>query len=440
MSSDILSDFEDQTLDPPRPGTTQLASFPPEILGEIFLASIPDLNRTSTADSPAHFEWTLSHVCRHWRASALAYPKLWSFLDIEERYENAERTSPTLDFIETCLQRSGKHRLTFRLTDAQVTADGHRFLECLLQYSSRWETVHFKSLQPPAIEILSKHNAGEFPSLRSLDVSLCNFNSNAVEAEIFHSIPSAQLQRYHEYDCFWYPGSARQWAIIEQLTNVHDFRAKFQGVSDSVIELPHLRFASIVVDDGSDDLTIEEVLQCFDLPRLEGLNLHLWTFHPEEVLCPMPGMLKALKILHLCGAVEISNESLTCILTEITTLTDFSVALTEFNAQHMFTLLTPDAAETVLVPNLQALRVLDFTCDAETLEVFLAMLQARFGGVAGAEFTPLRLFKLWLRKKPSSILDNLKALKEREDWDIRLDGNWTSTRDLRTEEMDEAYL
>ncbi|KAJ6531563.1 hypothetical protein DFH09DRAFT_136733 [Mycena vulgaris] len=340
--------------------------------------------------------------------------------------------------METYPQRSGKHPLTFRLDHPLYTID-HPLLECLLQHSARWETAHFESLEPPAVETLSKHNTGEFPSLRSLDFSTCNFNSDVVEAEIFHSIPSAQLQRYHEYDCFWYPGPARQWAIIEQLTNVHDFRAKFQGVSDSVIELPHLRLASIAVEYGSDALTIEEVLQCFDLPRLEGLNLHLRRYHPEEVLCPMPGMLKALKILRLCGEVEISNESLTCILTEITTLTDFSMALPEFDAQHMFTLLTPKT-DSVLVPKLQALRVLDSACDGETLEVFLAMLQARFGGVAGAGFTPLRLFKLWLQKKPSSILDNLKALKEHEGWDIRLDDNWTRSRDAWEESIDETFL
>ncbi|KAJ6526300.1 hypothetical protein DFH09DRAFT_171034 [Mycena vulgaris] len=237
------------------------------------------------------------------------------------------------------------------------------------------------------------------------------------------------------------PTAGDSGAIVEQLTNVVDFRAAFYGVSDSesVIEMPHLRLLPLPSTRRADQLTINEVLECFHLPRLEGLNLDLWMFHPEEVLCPMPGMLKTLKILRLCGAVEISNESLTCILTELTMLTELSVALPEFDAQHMFTLLTPDA-ESVLVPKLQALRVVDFACDAETLEVVLAILQARFGGVDGAEFTLLRPFTLWMpwNQQPPSILDSLKAVKERKGWDIRLHANWQGR--LWEEEMDETFL
>ncbi|KAJ6531565.1 hypothetical protein DFH09DRAFT_1370394 [Mycena vulgaris] len=425
----------------PNLNSAHLAAFPSEILGEIFLASIPPLGRSP--DPPAHFPWTMSHVCRHWRASALSFPTLWSFLDVEQTQENEENTSPTLDLIKTYLQRSGQHPLTFRLAYAQETIHGHPFLECLFQHSARWETVHFESLALLAVETLSGEvDVGEFPKLRSLECSYCEFDSDAVgEDEILHPIPWPQLKRYHEYSCSWYPDCGRQWAIVQQLTNVVDFRAAFYGVSDSesVIEMPHLRFASLAVDRRADQLTINEVLECFDLPRLEGLNLDLWMFHPEEVLCPMPGMLKTLKILRLCGAVEISNESLTCILTELTMLTELSVALPEFDAQHMFTLLTP-GAETVLVPKLQAVRVVDFACDGETLEVVLAMLQARFGGVDGAEFTLLRSFTLWMpwNQQPPSIFDSLKAVKERKGWDIRLHANWQGR--LWEEEMDETFL
>ncbi|KAJ7474340.1 hypothetical protein FB451DRAFT_1248674 [Mycena latifolia] len=128
----------------------QLALFPPEVLGEIFLASIPALG--SIEGPRAHFQWDLSHVCRHWRTSALSFPKLWSFLDVEQTQENQYPTSPTLDFMQAYLQRSGQHPLTFRLAYEQETIHGHPFLECLFQHSARWETVRFEAPDLRALE------------------------------------------------------------------------------------------------------------------------------------------------------------------------------------------------------------------------------------------------------------------------------------------------
>ncbi|KAJ7706923.1 hypothetical protein B0H17DRAFT_572757 [Mycena rosella] len=418
------------------------AAFPPEILGEIFLASIPALGRT---EDRAHFHWSLSHVCRHWRTSALSFPKLWSFLDLEQTQENEEYTSSSLDFLQAYLQRSGTHPLTFRLAYSQETIHGHPFLECLLQHSARWETVYLEAPAHLAMRTLSEADIGEFPRLRSLDCSDCEFDSDAIgdDDEILQPIPWSQLKRYHEYDCSWYPDCTRQWAIIEQLTSVVDFGGAFYGVSDSdfTIEMPNLRLASLAVDWRADELTIEEVLNCFDFPHLEGLNLKLMTNHPYDVLCPVPGELKALKILRLCGALAISNTSLKSILTEIATLTDFSVEMRGIDATYLFTLLTPGAdSASVLVPRLQALRLTEFTCEDGTLIAFLAMLQARFSGVAGVEFTLLRLFTLWMgpKNKAASVLDSLKTLKERQGWDIRLDQE--CTRDFWTEDMDSAFL
>ncbi|KAF8205576.1 hypothetical protein K438DRAFT_1515016, partial [Mycena galopus ATCC 62051] len=52
-----------------------VASFPCEVLGEIFLECIPTLGNTD--NRKAYFPWSLTHVCSHWRMSALSFPKLW---------------------------------------------------------------------------------------------------------------------------------------------------------------------------------------------------------------------------------------------------------------------------------------------------------------------------------------------------------------------------
>ncbi|KAJ7137867.1 hypothetical protein C8R44DRAFT_766379 [Mycena epipterygia] len=288
----------------------QLSSFPAEVLVEVFLASIPPLG----SEGPrAHFPWSLSHVCRHWRSAVLCFPKLWSFLDVEQTQENEENRSPTLDLMETYLKRSGKHPLTFRLVyDAGETIHGHPFLECLLQHSARWGTVHIESPVLLALETLSIGDAEDFPALRSLVWSYCEFDSDAVgQNVILYPIPWAQLERYHECECSWYPDDERQWTIIDELTAVVDLRATFYNprtawVSevDSVIGMPHLRLASFAVDRRADDLTIDEILTCFEFRHLEGLNLKLPTSHPSDVLFPVPGQLKALKVLRLCGGLK----------------------------------------------------------------------------------------------------------------------------------------
>ncbi|KAF8175598.1 hypothetical protein K438DRAFT_1508275, partial [Mycena galopus ATCC 62051] len=52
-----------------------LRRFPPEILGEIFLQTLPSIHKIlNVKDSP----WPLTHVCSRWRAIALSKPSLWS--------------------------------------------------------------------------------------------------------------------------------------------------------------------------------------------------------------------------------------------------------------------------------------------------------------------------------------------------------------------------
>ncbi|KAJ7772957.1 hypothetical protein DFH07DRAFT_148328 [Mycena maculata] len=439
MSTDIV-----QANDP------QLASFAPEVLCEIFLASIPSLGRI---DGPrAQFPWEISHVCRHWRHSALALPKLWAFLDLEQTQENEEPDTPDLNLLKTYLERSGKHPLTFRLAYSQETIHGHPFLGCLFQHSMRWRDVCIESPALLAVESLSQGATSEFPLLRSLVCADCEFDSDAVsEGAILEPMPWAQLQRYHEYECSWYPDDGRQWAILAQLANVVDLRASFYGTGEDeypdVIAMPHLRFAYFGVDRRADDLGIEEVLERFDLPRLEGLSVKMGEDHDPDVLCPVPGQFKTLKVLRLCGKVEISNEALTGILTEIPTLVDFAVELIGVDADHFFALLTP-RPDGVLVPQLQALRITPFARNDGTVDALFAMLRARFGGVEGVEITRLRMFALYIRGvykskpspmfTPSEMLNRLRSMKAHDKWDIRVDEN--SQEEFWKEDMDDEFI
>ncbi|KAJ7633096.1 hypothetical protein FB45DRAFT_1027202 [Roridomyces roridus] len=403
-----------------------MASLPPEILCAIFLASIAPLDGIN-----AYFPWILTHVCRHWRQSALAFPKLWAFIDLEQTQNNEEPGSTAQDFLETYLARSGQHPLTFRLAYSEEhTIHMHPFLHALLAHSKRWEDVRIEAPPLLAIEVLSQGDASDFPLLRRFSCSHhYDFDSDVVtEGPIFSPIPWAQLERYHEYDCSWYLADERQWEIIPQLTQVVDLRTCFSSVpeTEDLIELPHLRFASFAVDRRA-DIEIEDVLECFDLPQLQGFSLLLTKRHDSDLLCPtVPEPLKTLSVLRLCGSLEISNEALACILSSIPTLLDFAIelALSDTDALHLFTLLKP-TSESALVPNLQTLRITPCSEKEENaVNELLAMLRVRFGG--GTGFSALREFIFYhasWRRVPT-IVDRLQSIKKQEGWDIQVVEEW----------------
>ncbi|KAJ7171934.1 hypothetical protein C8R46DRAFT_1084280 [Mycena filopes] len=434
--------------------TLQLASFPPEILGEIFLASIP--TRQNRENLPAYFPWTLSHVCHHWRTSALSFQKLWSFLDVEQTQENEEGGSPAHLLMEAYLERSGQHPLTFRLAYSDDTMHYQSFLECLNNHRARWQDVLIENPDHRALEVLHQAQPSDYPNLRSLICSSCEFDSEAERT--LGPISWSQLWRYHEQYCSWFPDSQHQWSILTQLTNVVDLRVEFyrddidssddddsdeeededetqnvvgvvESSTDGVAELPCLRFASLGVDRRAVDLDITEILDSLHLPAIQGLNLNLRRNHPPDLLTPMPDQLKGLKILRLCGSLMISNAALSCILTELEELTDFGVEMRDTNrylqdlpgldALHLFTNLTPDPS-TLLLPKLQVFRITEFDLLDGVVDTLFTMLRARFR-TDGARLKRFEFSRFKSGARPILLLDGLEAMRAQEGWDIRID-------------------
>ncbi|KAF8205569.1 hypothetical protein K438DRAFT_1964003 [Mycena galopus ATCC 62051] len=442
---------------------SSLTSFPAEVLGEIFLRCIPVPGNKENLR--AYFPWSLTHVCRHWRTSALAFPKLWSFIDVEQTQENQEGDCPEFFLMEAYLERSGNHPLTFRLAYENETMHYETFLEQLEQHAARWFDVYVESPNHYALWHLAHGDPSECSLLRSFVCTYANLDCGAVpEGLIFHSIPWAQLQRYHEYRVEW-SDCARQWEIISQLKNVVDLRVSFCGeyeVQDRdegdtpVFEMPHLRFASLAIDGDAEGLYMEGILDCFDFPAIQGLNLKLTD---AGTLSPVPDQFKRLKILRLCGSLAaISNEDLLGILTEIDSLADFAVDLRGVDVEYLFGLLSVSPTSSLLVPRLRVLRTTDFKfVKGALLDALLGMLRQRFAGVDEAEFTRLERFEFFLGACPSvfnissgewedaahdvssTTFDDLEALRTREGWDIRVHKEWLGD-DFWREEMDTEFL
>ncbi|KAJ7811622.1 hypothetical protein B0H14DRAFT_1469579 [Mycena olivaceomarginata] len=330
------------------------SSLPPEILGEIFLRCIPPL--IYHRGLRAHFPFNLTHVCSHWRVSALAFSELWSFLDVEQTRLNEQDRSRTLRLMKAYLERSGQHPLSFRLSCDPFDQMGEQpLLECLSGHSMRWQTVVIEGASQFTLDYLERSKPSDYSSLRSLDFFHCQLDSFDTSLPPF---PWSHLSRYHEYDVSWYRGrdSVDQWSIVTQLTNVVDLRAAFDETFNGSrpIKMPRLRFASLAVSQ------VDEMLSCFEFPGIQGLNLMLTTNQPPRTLRSVPVQLKGLRILRLSGdlGVTIAKTALLCLLAELTELTDFAMALRGthgVDATYLFTLLTP--GRSLLVPRLQALRV-----------------------------------------------------------------------------------
>jgi hypothetical protein len=119
--------------------------------------------------------------------------------------------------------------------------------------------------------------------------------------------------------------------------------------------------------------------------------------------------------------------------------------LRQIDITYLFTLLTPNNSESVLIPHLRALRTTAFipVADGE-LDALLEMLRQRFGKVYRGR---LERFEFLLGESPREELDasastmfyKLEELKTTEGWDIRVDKEW-QRYDFWGAEMDGEFL
>ncbi|KAJ7202487.1 hypothetical protein C8J57DRAFT_1102074 [Mycena rebaudengoi] len=75
---------------------------PPEILGEIFLLTLPVRVQEAVFSTIGDSPWVLTHVCRRWREVAVSAPFLWSRVATD--YFKKPRFS--IPMIETQIQRA----------------------------------------------------------------------------------------------------------------------------------------------------------------------------------------------------------------------------------------------------------------------------------------------------------------------------------------------
>ncbi|KAF8893105.1 hypothetical protein BD779DRAFT_1144646 [Infundibulicybe gibba] len=162
-----------------------IGRIPPEILGEIFIRC------------PPHSPLRISSVCRLWRTLALATPALWASLDIKC---DIAVSRPPLRVIQTHLQRSGTHPLSFILYAIDVryfhNEDPHLvpILTTLAAARWRWYNVDI-TLTRMTQDILDLITQGDAPLLQSIRCDVTQANLSIP----LHMLHCPRLESFHWY-------------------------------------------------------------------------------------------------------------------------------------------------------------------------------------------------------------------------------------------------
>ncbi|KAJ7663990.1 hypothetical protein DFH06DRAFT_337725 [Mycena polygramma] len=112
---------------------------PPEMLGEIFLWTLPSSPDASAllGSNMGASPWVLTMVSSSWRAVALADPSLWSRISID--YSIRFPYSPSL--VKAQIQRSQKLNVHFYGCEDLPSRPQIEMFNLLAQHSSRWERL-----------------------------------------------------------------------------------------------------------------------------------------------------------------------------------------------------------------------------------------------------------------------------------------------------------
>ncbi|KAF7343728.1 hypothetical protein MSAN_01953400 [Mycena sanguinolenta] len=202
---------------------------PAEVLGEIFLWSLPSNCVADIEDTP----WVLTHVSRRWRAVAISKSSLWYRIHLDF----STQPEYPLAMIRTQIERARRLKITFYGWQQGDPRPQVAMLQLLLEYSSMWEELNLeltKDLVPPM-------GCRRFPLLRRTWVQWDGADSQvAVESVDFFRratslvditvfseyrfIPTLlprhhQLTRY-DFDAPW----TTHYELLRSLPNLHEVR------------------------------------------------------------------------------------------------------------------------------------------------------------------------------------------------------------------------
>ncbi|TFK63592.1 hypothetical protein BDN72DRAFT_963808 [Pluteus cervinus] len=259
-----------------RNSLTPTSQIPIEILSKIF-SFCQDYGEPSTVE---HVDFTtrlsISQVCKHWRATALSTPDLWTMISISERSNK--------DFIQELITRSGSSNLSINVVSTSPSADVlaidppalPRIQHMRLEYTSGEEAVLLidevfeqaapilssLALSKLALPINLPPFSTTYPQLRSL--TLCSCLSRNITPLMTPTLTRLHISRPNP--CL--PVSQFLAALVtlrnlEEIVFIQCFPYIPAGPHARHIHLPHLN----VLDFTESESTLFLFLRCLDNPQ-----------------------------------------------------------------------------------------------------------------------------------------------------------------------------
>ncbi len=152
---------------------------PAEVLMQIFSYTIEDTYDVLHVESGP---WVLTHVCRSWRAVALACPELWTSLLLPWEDLHPHVAGP-LHLLDMALSRSKERPLSISFTPERATPGVKFFCQRLLLEAQRWKCARIY-IPNNVYDCFTKLEGGSLPHLETLDLVI-DLNTAHKEAPTF---------------------------------------------------------------------------------------------------------------------------------------------------------------------------------------------------------------------------------------------------------------
>ncbi|KAJ7149185.1 hypothetical protein C8R43DRAFT_1007428 [Mycena crocata] len=226
-------------------------TLPNEIVSEIFVHFLPVYPLCPPLTgllSPT----TLTHICHHWRAIALATPSLWRAIFLTDDEDDDDEC-----IVESWLHRSGSCSLSIQMTDSQhIVAD--EIIEQLLPRRSRLEYIRL-TIRLSHLLVLG----GPMPLLRDLNINVYyeDVDPSVVRNSVFRDVP---LLRSVTLNDFTYPDGFLPWSQLTSLTLI----AKIPPESGPIlVQAVNLLYCELII--RGDEVSYPDI----KLAHLETLRL-----------------------------------------------------------------------------------------------------------------------------------------------------------------------
>ncbi|KAJ6513611.1 hypothetical protein C8R47DRAFT_1313772 [Mycena vitilis] len=148
---------------------------PQDILGEIFMASLPANDYASMHSSTSPL--LISHICGEWRRIAFSMPRLWRSLRIGWRSTCSHKVS--LEAVNHWLDHSGSLTVSISvstsfprnlLPNAEFGRNTLLVFKRLVECSLRWEHIQFGQLSLEPLAVLAQLSPLDVPALKTASI------------------------------------------------------------------------------------------------------------------------------------------------------------------------------------------------------------------------------------------------------------------------------